>query len=83
MFKLNKTDVEQLRYATKSQHGGKATLAQSILVTKTHSGTVVWDDVVQVFDLAGHPTASRAYACSVLCGKMRRGRQSLQTRAAR
>jgi hypothetical protein len=31
---------------------------------RTPSGAVVWDGVVQVFDLVGHPTASRCYARS-------------------
>jgi hypothetical protein len=40
-----------------------ATLAQSVPAKETHAGAVVWEGVVHVFDLAGHPTASRAYAC--------------------
>jgi hypothetical protein len=54
----------QLRIAVESQHGGTATLAQSIPVKETHAGAVVWEGVVHVFDLTGHPTASRAYAWS-------------------
>jgi hypothetical protein len=53
-----------LRGAVESQHGGTATLAQSVPVKETHAGAVVWDGVVHVFDLNGHPTASRAYAWS-------------------
>lgn len=36
--------------------------AQSVPVKETHAGAVVWEGVVHVFDLAGHPTTSRAYA---------------------
>ena len=62
---MNQTDViSSLRIAVESQHGGTATLAQSVPVKETHTGTVVWDGVVHVFDLTGHPTASRAYAWS-------------------
>jgi hypothetical protein len=43
---------------------GTATLAQSVPVKETHAGAVVWEGIVHVFDLAGHPTASRAYAWS-------------------
>jgi hypothetical protein len=53
-----------LKQAIESQHGGTATLAQSVPVKETHAGAVVWEGVVHVFDLAGHPTASRAYAWS-------------------
>jgi hypothetical protein len=53
-----------LKTAIESQHGGTATLAQSVPVRETHAGAVVWDGVVHVFDLDGHPAASRAYAWS-------------------
>lgn len=59
-----KNDPGQLKSAIESQHGGKATLAQSVPVKETHAGAVVWEGVVHVFDLKGHPTASRAYAWS-------------------
>ncbi len=45
-------------------HGGTATLAQSVPVNETFEGKPVWEGVVHVFDLAGHPTATRAYAWS-------------------
>jgi hypothetical protein len=35
-----------------------------VAVKETHAGAVLWEGVVHVFDLAGHPTASRAYAWS-------------------
>jgi hypothetical protein len=53
-----------LKNAIESQHGGTATLAQSVPVKETNAGAVVWDGVVHVFDLEGHPTASRTYAWS-------------------
>ena len=54
----------ELQTAIESQHGGTATLAQSVPVKETHGGAVVWEGVVHVFNLKGHPTASRAYAWS-------------------
>ena len=53
-----------LKQAIESQHGGKATFLQSVPVRETHEGATVWEGVVQVFDLTGHPKASRAYAWS-------------------
>lgn len=29
---------------------------------ESHAGETVWEGVVEVFDLSGHPTAKRAYA---------------------
>jgi hypothetical protein len=45
-------------------HGGSATLAQSVPVQETFEGKMVWEGVLHVFDLTGHPTATRAYAWS-------------------
>jgi hypothetical protein len=56
--------TEQLRQAIESQHGGQAMLAQSVPVKETFGGKTVWEGVVHVFDLTGHPTATRAYAWS-------------------
>jgi hypothetical protein len=61
---MRKENIEQLIEAIKSQHGGIATLAQSVPVRKTFEGALVWEGVVHVFDLAGHPKATRAYAWS-------------------
>jgi hypothetical protein len=57
-------EPNELKEAVERQHGGIATLAQSAPVKETHAGTVVWEGIVHVFDLTGHPTASRAYAWS-------------------
>ncbi len=39
-------------------------LAQSVPIREIFKGKTVWEGVVQVFHLAGHPTATRAYAWS-------------------
>jgi hypothetical protein len=57
-------DSPQLREAVERMHGGTATLAQSVPVRETFEGKPVWEGVVHIFDLTGHPTASRAYAWS-------------------
>lgn len=56
--------VDDLKSAVELQHGGKATLAQSVPVRETFGGKTVWEGVVHVFDLTGHPKATRAYAWS-------------------
>jgi hypothetical protein len=56
------TDVDSLREAIERMHGGTATLAQIRPVREAFEGQTVWEGVVHVFDLAGHPTATRAYA---------------------
>ncbi len=58
------TEVDQLKEAIERMHGGSATPAQSVPVRETFDGKPVWDRAAAVFDLAGHPTAARAYAWS-------------------
>jgi hypothetical protein len=57
-------NIDQLSEAIVRMHGGSATLAQSAPVRETFDDQPVWEGVVHVFDLTGHPTATRAYAWS-------------------
>ena len=59
-----KTSTDELRQAVEHQHGGTAKFYQSVPVKEAHNGEAVWQGVVHVFDLEGHPKATRAYAWS-------------------
>jgi len=61
---MHDAGAEQLRHTVERMHGGTATLAQSVPVRETFEGKTVWEGVVHVFDLTGHPKATRAYAWS-------------------
>jgi hypothetical protein len=61
---MPEVSVDQLKQAVESQHGGTATLRQSVPVTEKFLGATVWDGVVHVFDLADSPKATCAYAWS-------------------
>ena len=56
--------VDQLQRAVEGQHGGKAALVEAVPVKETFQGETVWEGTVHVFDLEGHPKATRAYAWS-------------------
>ncbi len=56
--------TDQLRHAVESMHSCRAALAQMVRVRETFEGQTVWEGVVHVFDLEGHPKATRAYAWS-------------------
>jgi hypothetical protein len=56
--------TEELREAVERQHNCTARLVQSVPVKESFVGQPVWEGVVQVFDLEGHLTATRAYAWS-------------------
>src|SRR5947208_11288023 len=64
MADMVEVEADKLKEAVENMHGGTATLAQSVPVRETFEGKPVWEGVVHVFDLAGHPTATRAYAWS-------------------
>jgi hypothetical protein len=52
-------EMTDLQSAIERMHGGgTATLAQSVPVRETFEGKPVWEGVVHVFDLAGHPVSS-------------------------
>jgi hypothetical protein len=63
---LGMTEVAptELKRAVESQHSGTATYVQSVPIHEEFEGKTVWDGTVAVFDLAGHPKATRAYAWS-------------------
>jgi hypothetical protein len=57
-------ESRELHKAVESMHDCKARLAQSVPVRERHGDATVWEGVVHVFDLTGHPKATRAYAWS-------------------
>jgi hypothetical protein len=50
--------------AIRHMHGCEARHVESVPVRETFQGQVVWDGEVQVFDVTGHPKATRCYAWS-------------------
>jgi hypothetical protein len=54
----------ELRKAVEAQHGGTAILVTKLPVKEVFEGKTVWEGVVHVFNLEGHPKATRAYAWS-------------------
>lgn len=56
------TVIEELRDVIHKLHGVEATHRESVPVKETWKGKTIWDGVVEVFDLKGHPLTDRAYA---------------------
>jgi hypothetical protein len=50
--------------AIKHTYGLDAKWIESVPVRETHGGKVIWDGEVQVFEVTGHPKATRVYAWS-------------------
>ena len=61
---MAEVEADQLKRAVEAQHGCTATFLQSVPVKETFDGKIVWDGVVHVFKLNGHPKANKAYAWS-------------------
>jgi hypothetical protein len=64
MANVIELSADQPKKAVESQHGCTATLAQSVPVKETFGGKTVWEGVVHVFRIDGHPKAKKAYAWS-------------------
>ena len=61
---VGEVPVRAPRQAIRDLHGCDATWVESVEVRESFDGEPVWEGHVQVFDLRGHPTASRCYAWS-------------------
>ena len=54
--------LDQLRDVIRRLHGAEATHVESVAVKEEFQGKTVWEGIVEVFELHGHPKANRAYA---------------------
>jgi hypothetical protein len=56
--------IAALRDTIHRLHGGTATHVESVPVKEVFQGRTVWEGVVEVFKLRGHPKADKVYAWS-------------------
>jgi len=61
--------IQSLQDAIKKLHGCESIHIESVPIKELYQGQIVWDGVVEVFELKGHPKAKRCYAWSHLEGK--------------
>ena len=57
-------DVSELRNVIEHMHDCSATLVGTEVVSETFDGQPVWKGIVHVFEITGHPEATRCYAWS-------------------
>jgi hypothetical protein len=55
---------DDLKTAVERQHNYVARLVQTVPVSESFGGKTVWEGVVHVFEIDGHPKAKQAYAWS-------------------
>jgi hypothetical protein len=56
------THIHELRDTIHHLHGAKASHLESVPITERFRGKTVWDGVVEVFLLEGHPKTDKVYA---------------------
>jgi hypothetical protein len=61
---MKEVDEPQLRQAVEEMHNCTAEFVEAVPLSEEFAGAAVWQGVVHVFNLSGHPTARRAYAWS-------------------
>jgi hypothetical protein len=54
--------IKELRDVIRRLHGAQAMHVESVVVKEKFQDEIVWDGVVEVFDIVGHPKATRVYA---------------------
>jgi hypothetical protein len=56
------THIQELQGVIHRLHGGKASHLESVPVVETFQDQIVWDGIVEVFGLSGHPKTNKVYA---------------------
>jgi hypothetical protein len=56
--------ISELQDAIRKLHGVESKHVESVPVKEEFQGKTVWEGIVEVFELIGHPKASRLYAWS-------------------
>ena len=56
--------IEELREVIRKLHGVEARHVESVAVKETFQGKTVWEGIVEVFEIRGHPKATKVYAWS-------------------
>jgi len=56
------TRIKELQNVIRKLHGVESKHVESVPVKETFQGKTVWDGTVEVFELHGHPQASKLYA---------------------
>jgi hypothetical protein len=56
--------IDDLIQVIRELHGAEATHRESVPVKETWQGQTIWEGIVEVFTLKGHPETDTAYAWS-------------------
>ena len=73
MADLN-NQIPDLRRAVEQMHDCQATFLEKAVVNELFQGQPVWQGIIHIFELTGHPTATRCYAWSSPIGESEKRR---------
>ena len=62
--RMTQDDLCGLQNAIEQLRGCQSVHVATIHLTEQRNGNFFWRDEVRIFDLQGHPTAQRCYACT-------------------
>lgn len=62
--KYKKQEIAQLSKAIYNLHGCESKFVEPVPIKEMFQCQVVWEGIVQIFDLIDHPTAKKCYAWS-------------------
>ena len=68
------TYIEELREVIRNLHGVESSHVDSQLIKDTFQGKTIWEGIVEVFDLHGHPEATKVYAWACEADNQRKPR---------
>jgi hypothetical protein len=54
--------ITELREVIRRLHGVESRHLESVPIKETFQGRTVWEGIVEVFELVGHPKAAKVYA---------------------
>jgi hypothetical protein len=74
---LSPETLETFQRAIREVHDCDSTYVESVPVHDEFQGKQVWEQIVHVFDLHGHPKAARAYVWAELLDEVS-GRQAIK-----
>jgi len=61
--------IEELQDAIRRLHGAEATHLETVPIKEEFQGQTVWEGDVEVFDIRGHPKATRGYGWGHVTGE--------------
>jgi len=69
------SNLDDLIKVISDLHGSKPTYVETVPVTETFQGKIIWEGDVEVFDLENHPKAERVYAWAHSTGENDEGKR--------